>query len=146
MASASSRRLCLKRSSASSARRACCSTWLLSHAICAASDDSDRRLTRFVPVACRLVDPSRPVVLPDCSHTLLISHMSQQPPRTPPVPQYLLGTTGRTDLPNGYARVHRGTRTTRPRDLPGAGQRVSPMLGILGQASTCRSTDRARAG
>jgi hypothetical protein len=38
MASARSRRLFLKRSSALSARRACCSTWLLSHAICAASD------------------------------------------------------------------------------------------------------------
>ncbi len=42
--------------------------------------------------------------------------------------------------------VHRGKRTNRPRDLPGAGRRVSPMLGILGQASTRRSTDRARAG
>ena len=56
------------------------------------------------------------------------------------------GTTGRTDPPDGYAGVHRGKRTARPRDLPGAGRRVSPMLGILSQASTGRSSDRARAG
>ncbi len=68
------------------------------------------------------------------------------PPTTPPGPQYLQGTTGRTDLPDGYAGVHRGKRTTRPLDLPGAGRQVSLMLGILGQASTRRSIDRARAG
>jgi hypothetical protein len=67
------------------------------------------------------------------------------PPTTPPGPQYLQGTTGRMDLPDGYARVHRGKRTKRPCDIPGAGRRVSPMLGISGQASTRRSTDRARA-
>ena len=39
-----------------------------------------------------------------------------------------------TDPPDGYAGVPRGKRTTRPRDLPGAGRRVSPMLGILGQS------------
>ncbi len=44
------------------------------------------------------------------------------------------GTTGRTDPPDGYAGVHRGKQTTRPRDLPGASWRVSPMLGILGQS------------
>ncbi len=33
------------------------------------------------------------------------------------------------DPPDGYAGVHRSKRTTLPRDLPGAGQRVSPMLG-----------------
>ncbi len=42
------------------------------------------------------------------------------PPTTPPVQQYMQGTTGRTDPPDGYAGVHRGKRTTRPRDLPGA--------------------------
>ncbi len=41
------------------------------------------------------------------------------------------GATGRTDPPDGYAGVHRGKRTTRLRDLPGAGRRVSPMLGIF---------------
>jgi hypothetical protein len=30
-------------------------------------------------MARRPVDPSRPVVRPDCSHTLLMSHMSQHP-------------------------------------------------------------------
>ncbi len=60
-------------------------------------------------------------------------------------PQYLTGTTGRTDPPVGYAGVHRGKRTTRPRCLPGAGQRVSPIIWILSQASTRQSTDRARA-
>ena len=44
------------------------------------------------------------------------------------------GTTGRTELPDGYAGVHRGKRTTRPRDLPGAGRRVSLMLLFLGQS------------
>ncbi len=66
--------------------------------------------------------------------------------RTPPTPQYLQGTTGQTDLLDGYAGVHRGKRTLRPRDLLGAGLRISLMLGFLGQASTRRSTDRARAG
>jgi hypothetical protein len=51
-----------------------------------------------------------------------------------------------TDPPDGYAGVNRGKRTTRPRDLPGAGRRVSPMLGFWAKASTRRSTDRARAG
>ncbi len=55
-------------------------------------------------------------------------------PLTPLGPQYRQGTTGRTDMLNGFAGVHRGKRTTRPRDLPGAGQRVSMMLGILGQS------------
>ncbi len=40
------------------------------------------------------------------------------PPMTQPGPQYLQGTTGRTDLPDGYAGVH----LARPRDLPGAGR------------------------
>ncbi len=35
-----------------------------------------------------------------------------------------------TDPPDGYAGVHSGKRTTLPRELPGAGRRVSPMLGI----------------
>ena len=39
-----------------------------------------------------------------------------------------------TDPPDGYAGVHRCKRTTRPRDLPGAGKRVSQMLGILGKS------------
>jgi hypothetical protein len=65
------------------------------------------------------------------------------PPTIPPGPQYLQGTTGGTDLPDGYAGVHRGKRTTRPRDLPGAGRRISPMFEILGQVSTRQSTDRA---
>ncbi len=42
--------------------------------------------------------------------------------------------------------LHRGKRTTRQRDLPGAGRCVCPMLWILSQASTRLSTDRARAG
>jgi hypothetical protein len=65
---------------------------------------------------------------------------------TLPGQQYLQGTTGRTDQLDGYAGVHSGKRTTRPRDLLGADQRVSPMLGILGQDSTRQSTDKARAG
>jgi hypothetical protein len=44
------------------------------------------------------------------------------------------GTTGRTDPPDGYAGGHRGKRTTRPRDLSGAGRRVSPMHGTRSQA------------
>ena len=40
----------------------------------------------------------------------------------------------RADPPDGCAGVHRGKRSTRPRDLPGADRRVSPMLGILGQS------------
>ncbi len=68
------------------------------------------------------------------------------PQTTPQGPQYLQGTTCQMDPPDGYARVHLGKRTTQPLDLPGAGQRVSQMLWILGQASTRRSTDRARAG
>ncbi len=44
------------------------------------------------------------------------------------------GLRAGTDPPDGYAGVHRGKRTTRPCDLPGAGRRVSPMLGILGQS------------
>ncbi len=50
---------------------------------------------------------------------------------TPPLDHSVFrGTTGRADLPTNYAGVHRCTRTSRPRDLLGAGQRVSPMLGI----------------
>jgi hypothetical protein len=67
-------------------------------------------------------------------------------PTTPPGPQYLQRTTGRTDPPDGYAGVHRGKRTTLPRDLPGVGLRVSPMLEFWAKASTRQSTDRARAG
>ncbi len=55
----------------------------------------------------------------------------QTPPTTPPGLQYLQGTVGRTDLPDGYAEVHCCKRTTQPHDLLGAGRRVSPMLGIL---------------
>jgi hypothetical protein len=63
MASARSRRLFLKRNIASSARRACCSTLLLSHANCEASDNSD---CRFVPLTVandsdRRSFPGRPV-------------------------------------------------------------------------------------
>ncbi len=46
------------------------------------------------------------------------------------------GQRAGTDSQDGYAGVHRGKWTTRPRDLPGAGRRVSPMLGILGQSFT----------
>jgi hypothetical protein len=53
------------------------------------------------------------------------------PPTAGPGPQYLLETTDPLD---GYAGGRRGRRTTRPRDLQGAGRRVSPMLGILGQS------------
>jgi hypothetical protein len=42
------------------------------------------------------------------------------------------GLRAGTDPPDGYAGVHRGKRTTRPRSLPGACRRVSPMLGIFG--------------
>ncbi len=49
------------------------------------------------------------------------------PPSTLPGPQYLQGTTGLTDPLDGYAGVHRGKR---PRDLPGAGRRVSTMIWI----------------
>ncbi len=42
------------------------------------------------------------------------------------------GLRAGTDPPDGYARVHCGKRTTQPRDLPGAGRRVSPMLGSFG--------------
>ncbi len=44
------------------------------------------------------------------------------------------GLRAGTDPLDGYAGVHCCKRTTRPRDLSGAGQRVSPMLGILGQS------------
>jgi hypothetical protein len=54
------------------------------------------------------------------------------------------GTTGQTDLQEGYAGVHRSKRTTRPRDLPGVGRRLSPMLGIWSKA-TSLLTDGARA-
>jgi hypothetical protein len=40
------------------------------------------------------------------------------------------GIMGRTDPPEGCAGVHCGKRTTQPRDPPGAGRRVSPMLRI----------------
>jgi hypothetical protein len=80
------------------------------------------------------------------SQGLRADREQRTPPTTPPGPQYLQGTTGRMDPPDGYAGVHRGKRTTRLRDLPGVGRRVSPMLGILGQASTRQSTDRARVG
>jgi hypothetical protein len=53
----------------------------------------------------------------------------------PPGPQYLSRNYGPGRIRrDGYAGVHRGKRTTRPRDLTGAGRRVSPMLGILGQS------------
>jgi hypothetical protein len=57
------------------------------------------------------------------------------PPPIPPGPQDLPGTTGRTELRTDRAGVHRGTRTTRPRDLPEAGRRVSPMHGTRSQAT-----------
>jgi hypothetical protein len=52
----------------------------------------------------------------------------------------------RADPPVDYAGVQCVKRTTLPRYLPGAGRCVSPMLGIRSYATTCRPSDKARAG
>jgi hypothetical protein len=57
-----------------------------------------------------------------------------QPP-IPPRPQYRQETTGRTDQRADFNGVYRGKRTTRPRDLPGSGPKVSPMYGTRSQRS-----------
>ncbi len=84
------------------------------------------------------------------SQGLRADREQRTPPSTPPGPQYFRGTTGRTDPPDDCAGlgVHRGKRPNRPRDLPGAGRRVSPMLGIF-EPSFYTPIDRqgsARAG
>ncbi len=55
---------------------------------------------------------------------LLADREQRTLPSTPPGPQYLSGTTGRMDPPDGYhdAGVHRGKRMNQPCDLQGAGR------------------------
>ena len=43
---------------------------------------------------------------------LLADREQRTPPTTPPGTQYLQGTTGQTDLSEGYTGMHRSTRTT----------------------------------
>jgi hypothetical protein len=108
-------------------------------------------------MAHRPLDPSRPVVCPDCSHTLLISHMSQHDTlhSTTGPKHYTVMTTGQQGLLEHGQRssIRRGRRTaygttgrTEQRTLPPCSWHCRTFPGTTGRPEAVDATvDSARA-